>query len=610
MPNEPSSSAGAPSPVTGTAPQPPAEIPSNVQNLPWWLGIIVVLALTFAVYLPTLRYQFVHDDGGQIVDNPAVHSWEEVPAYFTTHVWEGVDPEELGNYYRPLFLLWLRINDAVFGKQPWGWHLTTILAHLLTTFLVFLLAWRLGLSREVAALAALIFGLHPAHIEAVDWISGVTEPLLGIFLVGSFLCYLPSRSTGGRALRWKVASLALFTLAILEKETAVILPGFLLVYEWIYGEEWGRRIEIQGVIRWLAGAIRQTWAFFLLVLLYIPARIHALKGFSHTITPLGARQLLYTWPELIWFWIRHLLWPVGLSTFYDLPAVVHPTLRNFILPAVLDLGVGIALVAWARKTRATAFFATWLIVPFIPLLNIQVFAADDFAHDRYLYLPSVGLAVLAAVVLQKVCVGQPRYGGAPVSLLVAVLCLASALGYGTMAEGHYFKDNDVFYSHNIARAPHNRFVELDYAVVLGEKGQYAPALERLTDVENRYPNFWPASYNLAYTYYRMGRLPEAEKYFLEAIRLKPYKPDAFFYLGMARFKMGRTADAIPAVRQAIAIRPTGYAYHFALGIMLKTQGDLYGAFGEFETEHNLYPDEQAAAEQIAELQKEFQKIRP
>ena len=93
----------------------------------------------------------------------------------------------VGNYYRPLFLLWLRINDAVFGNQAWGWHLTTILAHVLATLLVYLLAWRLGIGRDVALLAALIFGLHPAHIEAVAWISGVTEPLLGIYLD----CFVP-----------------------------------------------------------------------------------------------------------------------------------------------------------------------------------------------------------------------------------------------------------------------------------------------------------------------------------------------------------------------------------------------------------------------------------
>src|SRR5579862_7569632 len=117
-----------------------------------WLGCAVALLLVFIVYVPTLRYQFVHDDRGQIVENPFVHSWHAVPAYFTAQVWAGVSPEDLGNYYRPLFLLWLRVNSVIFGDRPWGWHFTTVLVHLVTTFLVYLLAWRFVADRTVALL--------------------------------------------------------------------------------------------------------------------------------------------------------------------------------------------------------------------------------------------------------------------------------------------------------------------------------------------------------------------------------------------------------------------------------------------------------------------------
>jgi tetratricopeptide (TPR) repeat protein len=580
----------------------PPDRPSAPQDFPFGLGVAIVLALTFAVYSQTSGYQFVHDDRGQIVENPAVHSWHAVPGYFTSHVWEAFDPEEHGNYFRPLFLLWLRINDALFGNRAGAWHLTTILTHLLATFLVYLLVWRVGMGCEVALLAALIFGLHPAHIEAVAWISGVTEPLLGILLIASLLCYLQSRLESGRALKWQVISVGLFALALLEKETGVILPGFLLVYEWIYGPEWAQPLTVRRVLAWCGRAIRKTWPYFLVILLYLPVRIHALKGFSHIVAPLSPAQLLFTWPALIWFWIRHLLWPVGLSTFYNLPAVVHPNLRNFSLPSILDVGAVMVLVACTRRSRALAFFATWLVLPLIPVLNLRAFVADDFAHDRYLYLPSVGLAVLVAMALKKVCVGQPRWLGMPASLLVAATCLAATLSYGTITGSFYFKDNLTFYAYNLTKAPQNRYVELNYATVLGEDGKYDPALAIFTDMVTRYPDFWPSTYNLAYTNYKMGRLQDAERYFLRAIHLKPYKSDEHLYLGMTRFKLGRTGEAIAAVQQAIAIRPGGQGYHFALGVMLKTQGDLNGALREFQVELATNPGAQAAAEQVKEIE--------
>ncbi|HXW15598.1 MAG TPA: tetratricopeptide repeat protein [Terriglobia bacterium] len=575
-----------------------AGIPTTARRLPAWWGMAVVLALTFAVYLPTLRYQFVHDDRGQIVENPAIHSWRTVPTYFTAHVWAGVMAEEWVNYYRPLFLLWVRINEAVFGNRAWGWHLTTVLAHVLATLLVYLLAWRLGIGRDVALLAALIFGLHPAHIEAVAWISGVNEPLLGIFLIASLLAYLPSATAGTHAVQRKVLSLVLFAFALLMKENALALPALLLVYEWVFRGEWRRPLEVRRILAWCGNALGKIWPYLLIVAIYVPARIYALKGFSHVVTPLSTAQLLFTWPSLIGFWLHHLIWPAGLSSYYNFPAVLHPTLRNFILPAIFDVGVGLGVFACVRTSRPAAFFAVWLVLPLIPLLNLRVFSANDFAHDRHLYLPSVGLAVLLAMLLKKACWGPPRWLGAPVSLWCVVLCLAALMSYGTVTQSFYFKDNLTFYAYNLTRAPHNPDAESNYASLLGERGQYGPAVEAFLDAVNYNPTYWTPAYNLALTYYKVGKLPEAEQYFLRAISIKPNNSDEYFYLAMTRFKSGRTPEAIATMRQAIAIRPDGYAYHFALGVMLKTQGDLAGALREFKAELANNPGEQGAAAQI------------
>jgi tetratricopeptide (TPR) repeat protein len=105
----------------------------------------------------------------------------------------------------------------------------------------------------------------------------------------------------------------------------------------------------------------------------------------------------------------------------------------------------------------------------------------------------------------------------------------------------------------------------------------------------------------------MGHLPEAENYFLEAIRINPRKPDEYFYLGMTQLKSGRTDEAIAAARRAIALNPSGFAYHFALGVMLKAQGDFAGALREFKEELAVNPGQQAAAVQIKEIEKHLRE---
>ena len=153
----------------------------------------LVCAIAFLAYVPTLGFQFVYDDKPQILQNPAIRAWHYLPNYFTSHVWAELYPHVGGDYYRPVFLLWFRLNHAMFGVNPEGWHLTTVLCHVAATWLVFRLVRRLAASPWIAFSAATLFALHPVHIESVAWVSGVTDPLLAIFLLGSFLAYLQFR---------------------------------------------------------------------------------------------------------------------------------------------------------------------------------------------------------------------------------------------------------------------------------------------------------------------------------------------------------------------------------------------------------------------------------
>ena len=194
-------------------------------------------------------------------------------------------------------------------------------------------------------LAALIFGLHPAHIEAVAWISGVTEPLLGIFLIASFLAYVQSRAEGAHALQMESNFPGAFRSRHAGKRdcTDTSRPSACLRVDlWDGVGKAARREEDARVVRRRVSA--KSGLTFFLIALYVPARIYALKGFSHVVTPLSTAQLVFTWPSLVGFWIRHLIWPAGLSTFYNFTAVLIPTLRNFILPAIFDICCGARVV--------------------------------------------------------------------------------------------------------------------------------------------------------------------------------------------------------------------------------------------------------------------------
>src|SRR5438309_6218126 len=202
---------------------------SALHNEPLLVGTI--LAFTALLYAPTLRFGFVYDDHLQIVQNPLVHSWRFIPEVFRSHVWEAWDPGDAGNYYRPLNTLWFRINDALFGLRPAGWHATAILLHVVATWLVYILARRLSGKPLVAAFTALLFAVHPMRHEVVSWVSGTTESLWSVLFLLAFLAYLRSRED----VLWTILSCVLYAAAILAKETAVMLPAVVFAHAAIYG---------------------------------------------------------------------------------------------------------------------------------------------------------------------------------------------------------------------------------------------------------------------------------------------------------------------------------------------------------------------------------------
>lgn len=585
----------------------PAEVATNAVS-PRLLLTFALLS-TFAAYARTLKFQFVYDDQTIILANPAVQSWRYLPQYFTRHFWAGVYPQGPGNYYRPVFLLWLRLNYMAFGTHAWAWHLASIFLHLTATLLVYFLARRLLQDEWSAALAALIFGLHPVHIEPVAWVSGSTDPLLAILLIGSFLCFLKAREPLAKRRRWMVPSLFLFALALLDKEIAIVLPALIFAYQWFYGSPSPAKAPVPWLQR-IRPARRAAIPYLLLVCPYLAVRVWVLKGFSHVETNLPVATMIFTWPSLFWFWVKHLLWPAGLATFYDLPTVNHPGVGNFVLPAIGTLAVAGMVVWWARRSGEVAFAAAWLMLPLLPFLNLRLFVQSDYGHDRYLYLSSVGFAIIAACALRGLWLGHTKVRGMPAISLAGIVGIAALLGYSTERQSAYFQNDLVFYRHNVEAAPHNMYAKLFYAVVLGNMDRYGEAIPLLHQALEIDPEFWGANYNLGYTYYRLGDVDKAQRYLMKAAQIDPNKAGAFFYLGLTQLKLNQLDDAATAIRRAILIQPDGYGYHYALGIILKLEGDLPGALAQFQTEFQMNPAETAAQRQMAEIEASGQTGSP
>ena len=192
--------------------------------------------VTFVVYSGSLSFDFVWDDWPQIVNSPIIRTWSNLPRAFGSDLWYHVARHQV--YYRPLFVAWSMLNYTLFGLRPWGWHLGAVLLHVGAVLAVFWLARRLGLEYWTAALAALIFALHPVHIEPVTWISAASDTMVTMFSALAFAAFLNGRDPQRKKnTAWWLASLALLACALLTKEMAVMFSALVAIYAWLYPVE-------------------------------------------------------------------------------------------------------------------------------------------------------------------------------------------------------------------------------------------------------------------------------------------------------------------------------------------------------------------------------------
>jgi len=472
-----------------------------------WAAGTAACLITFAVWLPTIRFGFVYDDRGQILDNPQLRSWGYLSQYFREHTWAHVTWMP-ASFYRPLFVTWLRINYAIFATGARGWHLSSILMHVLATALVFALAMMLLRDGKVALIASMIFGLHPVHCESVAWLSGSTDVLATVLVLASICCFLCS--TKNR--RWWWVSIALYAIALLAKEVAIV--GLVAVLIWTFFSE---------DVRTPRFAIR-AGPFLGVTVIYLLLRQVVLGKLIAKASAISFGETAQTMPSIAVFYAKHLLWPTRLSGFYDINVVHSPSLGGFVLPLGVLLVAAFLLAIFGRQLRRTegerAFYLALalLITPLLPAFYLRALEPGNFLHDRYLYMPVAGFALLIALAFQKLACNMPALVR---PMLVAFCGMALSYALSSMVEAQVWKSDFSLFTRGAQVAPENMVVKSNLASELIRQQRCADAVPLLEQVVQRAPEMWFAHANLGNCYLEAGRGAQAEDELSIAVQLQP-----------------------------------------------------------------------------------------
>ena len=507
--------------------------------------------LAFAVYSPSLKFQFILDDH-RFTSDPRIREAGHVWEYFANYVWAqftGGPP----SFYRPIFLVWMRLNFIINELSPWGWHFLSIAKHLSVALLLGVLAWRLLRDTVAALLAATLFVVHPAQTESVSWVT-VPDPLVSAAVLGALLLYLkyvegrplgaqPKRNKSGKgsassaSLRSPVlllASAAVYFLALLAKETAIIFPAVilglgLLVEEHQTASKNRTKTIHQSIRTRLTHVLLQLLPYVCATVVYLVLRLHALHGKLGAVTQhLPWRTVILSCPATLLFYVKVLLWPVRSYSFAD------PTLRETFsvqgvmtpLLALVSAGsmfAGAVYWAWRQARRdlreqeaagvqSALIAGTLLIVlPLLLTLNLNALNPGDFLHGRYTYLPVAGLMLLLATLWRMSAKLQ-------VALLFAFGALTIVFAALTLFQEGQWKDDSTVFTIAHQLAPRNGPVghnlantHVQAALQLGEEGRCGEAIPIFQQVIQDYPQDWFAWAGAGDCFVQINNLVKAEQ---------------------------------------------------------------------------------------------------
>src|SRR2546422_618954 len=514
---------------------------------------LVIAFSTFAAFLPALQNQFVSwDDAENFLDNPHYRGlgWTHLRWMWTTHL----------GHYIPLTWMTLGLDYLLWGMNPVGYHLTSLLLHAANAVVFFFVVRRLltralpGPSEHGYALAvssgvaALVFAIHPLRVESVVWVTERRDVLSGLFYLLTILLYLRAREREERGRGWYWLSVAAFVCALFSKSMVVNLPVVLLILD-VYPLR-----RLGGAVGWLSESARRVYVEKIpFVLLAAAASAIALWAqLSHdtmvSVVQLSAPGRLAVSVYGLSFYLWKTVAPVNLSPLYELPPTVNPWAPPFLLS--YGLVATITAIVLAFRRRVPGLPAAWVvyIVVLLPVLGIFQ-SGPQIAADRYTYLAGLGWAILAGAGLLS------SWSRLPLLLIGLVVFIPVGLGTLTWNQVHVWHDSKTLWAHALAIDPNSSVAHNNLGEALAQQGNLAEAIEHYRQALNIKPDHADAHYNLGGALAQQGKLADAIHHYQRALQITPDDADAHIHWGLALAQQGRLAEAIEHYRQALRINP-------------------------------------------------------
>ncbi|MFZ5366174.1 MAG: tetratricopeptide repeat protein [Patescibacteria group bacterium] len=535
-----------------------------------WKAFAFLTLLVFAVYFNSLGNDFVSDDIGSIKDNPNIGKFSYL-TYFQMNL-------------RAMIIF---LTHKIFGLNPLFYRLSNILFHLGSAWVIFILLGFFFRS-PIPLFTATIFAVHPILTESVSWISGGPYSNGAFFILFSFLAYIYSVNNKGG--KFYLISVFSFILALLSNSKLIIFPFILLLYEFCFNPSaGGLKINWQKIIPFVG--ISGLEALYLLGLLGV--RITSLETTSYQ-EP-GMYNPLIQIPIAVTSYLELILWPKNLTlyhsemTFSQLEYLLRLVVFLFFLGGII----------WSfKRYRQFFFWSSFFIITLLPTL-IPLKIAWIVA-ERYVYLGTLGIFVLAALAIQKISQIFKNQKVSYVLLGIILLLLATR----TITRNFDWKNQDTLWLATAKTSPSSAQNHNNLGDYYARHGNLEKAAEEFKKAIEINPRYGDAYHNLANTYQQMGKTDLAIESYQKALSFNPNLWQSYQNLATIYFEKEKYDLAKLELEKAIKVNPQNTNLYTNLGIVYLKLGEKQKAQETFQQALQIDPNDQRAKAILLELIKE------
>jgi protein O-mannosyl-transferase len=533
------------------------------KNISQWVPAILA-ALIFVSYIPVWQNEFVWDDKPYIMVNDLVKNFN-LKGIFTEFV--------VGNYH-PLTVLSYAIEYALVKEQTWLYHLDNLMLHTINSWLVFKLLQKLNGNFLTSIFTAVLFAVHPLHVESVAWVAERKDVLYTLFLFLSLRFYLKFDEKQDK--KFYVFSILLFVASCMSKGMAVVLPAILIITDYCFLK---KPLNFKLILNKIP--------YFVITLVFAYLATHAQKdagadastviGNAYT----GGERILMVAYSFCFYWVKTII-PFKLFPFYPYPGRTTGGLPAIYSLAFLGMIILAGTLYWfGRKDKRIWWAGAFFLIAISTVLQILP-VGSALVADRYYYLSSVGPLFLLSLIINKFCqkskVTLPIFG-----IIVLGLCGLSFKQTGTWKNGltlftdadKEFPDDAMILSNlgwyyletkefptskrYLMRADDGGFKNGDVCRTIGsmflDEGDSKSAIKYFERATQYLPKTNRTNWLFATAYYKMNDMQSSERYYRETINNEPKNAEYWNSFGLALTGTGKYEESRKAFKEAIKLQP-------------------------------------------------------